>query len=93
MGQADVVRILGLPNERVEVWGAGINHFQCLLQIRDRATGEDLYPRLRDSEQDYDCKFAPLTRRLFRAFGHWMTCSDEHLGEYLAYGWEGGEKG
>ena len=22
-----------------------------------------------------------------------MTCSDEHLGEYLAYGWEGGEKG
>ena len=93
MGQADVARILGLPNERVEVWGAGINHFQCLLQIRDRATGEDLYPRLRDSEQDYDCKFAPLTRRLFRAFGHWMTCSDEHLGEYLAYGWEGGENG
>jgi alpha-galactosidase len=22
-----------------------------------------------------------------------MTCSDDHLGEYLAYGWEGGEKG
>ena len=22
-----------------------------------------------------------------------MTCSDEHLGEYLAYGWEGDEKG
>jgi alpha-galactosidase len=93
MGQADVARILGLPSERVEVWGAGINHFQCLLQIRDRTTGEDLYPRLRDSEQDYDCSFAPLTRRLFRAFGYWMTCSDEHLGEYLAYGWEGGEHG
>ncbi len=93
MGQADVARIVGLPYERVEVWGAGINHFQCLLQIRDRATGEDLYPRLREREQEYDCKFAPLTRRLFRAFGYWMTCSDEHLGEYLAYGWEGGEHG
>ena len=93
MGQADVAQILGLPHERVEVWGAGINHFQCLLQIRDRATGEDLYPRLRDSESDYDRKFAPLTRQLFRAFGYWMTCSDEHLGEYLAYGWEGGESG
>ncbi len=93
MGQADVARILGLPHERVEVWGAGINHFQCLLQIRDRTTGEDLYPRLRDSERDYDASFAPLTRRLFRAFGFWMTCSDEHLGEYLAYGWEGGECG
>jgi alpha-galactosidase len=22
-----------------------------------------------------------------------MTCSDEHFGEYLAYGWEGGENG
>ena len=93
MGQGDVARIMGLPYEQVDVWGAGINHFQCLLQIRDRATGEDLYPLLRAKEKDYDPSFAPLTRRLFRAFGYWMTCSDEHFGEYLAYGWEGGEKG
>ncbi|HME61165.1 MAG TPA: alpha-glucosidase/alpha-galactosidase, partial [Candidatus Binatia bacterium] len=73
--------------------GAGINHFQCLLKIRDRTTGEDLYPVLRAKEAKYDSQFAPLTRRLFRAFGYWMTCSDEHLGEYLSYGWEGGEKG
>jgi alpha-galactosidase len=93
MGQGDVARIMGLPYEQVDVWGAGINHFQCLLQIRDRATGADLYPLLRVKEKDYDPAFAPLTRRLFRAFGYWMTCSDEHFGEYLAYGWEGGEKG
>lgn len=93
MGQGDVARIIGLPPERVDVWGAGINHFQCLLQIRDRATGEDLYPLLRAREKDYDASFAPLTRRLFRAFGYWMTCSDAHFGEYLAYGWESGEHG
>jgi alpha-galactosidase len=93
MGQGDVARVMGLPYEQVDVWGAGINHFQCLLQIRNRATGEDLYPMLRAKEKDYDPSFAPLTRRLFRAFGYWMTCSDEHFGEYLAYGWEGGEKG
>ena len=93
MGQGDVARIIGLPYEQVDVWGAGINHFQCLMQIRNRATGEDLYPLLRTKERDYDPSFAPLTRRLFRAFGYWMTCSDEHFGEYLAYGWEGGEKG
>jgi len=93
MSQGDVARIIGLPDEEVDVWGAGINHFQCLLQIRHRATGEDLYPLLRAKEKDYDCSFAPLTRRLFRAFGYWMTCSDEHFGEYLAYGWEGGEHG
>ena len=93
MGQGDVARIIGLPYDQVDVWGAGINHFQCLMQIRHRATGEDLYPLLRTKEGDYDPSFAPLTRRLFRAFGYWMTCSDEHFGEYLAYGWEGGEKG
>ena len=93
MGQGDVARIIGLPYEQVDVWGAGINHFQCLMQIRNRVTGEDLYPLLRTKERDYDPSFVPLTRRLFRAFGYWMTCSDEHFGEYLAYGWEGGEKG
>lgn len=93
MGQGDVARVMGLPSEQVEVWGAGINHFQCLLQIRNRSTGEDLYSLLRKMEKDYDPSFAPLTRQLFRAFGYWMTCSDEHLGEYLAYGWEGGQKG
>ena len=93
MGQNDVARILGLPADEVAVLGAGLNHSQCLMQIRHRATGEDLYPLLRDKEKDFDPAFVPLTRRLFRAFGYWMTCSDDHLGEYLAYGWEGGEHG
>ncbi len=93
MGQGDVARIMGLPYERVDVRGAGINHFQCLVQIRDRMTGEDLYPLLRAKEKTYDPSFAPLSRQVFRAFKYWMTCSDEHFGEYLAYGWEGGEKG
>jgi len=93
MGQRDVAGIMGLPYEQVEVWGAGLNHSQCLLQVRDRNTGEDLYPRLREKEKNFDPLSLPLTRRLFRAFGYWMTCSDDHLGEYLAYGWEGGEHG
>lgn len=93
MGQNDVARIMGLPAERVDVFGAGMNHFQWLLHIRDRQTGEDLYPLLRKKEAEYPGEFMPLTRKLFRAFGYWLTCSDDHLGEYLAYGWEGGEEG
>lgn len=93
MGQGDVAHIMGLPYEQVEVWGAGLNHLQCLLQIRDRRTGEDLYPLLRAKEKKYDPSSLPLTRQIFRAFGYWMTCSDDHLGEYLAYGWEAGEHG
>ncbi|MGE0093457.1 MAG: alpha-glucosidase/alpha-galactosidase [Alphaproteobacteria bacterium] len=93
MGRGDVARILDRQYDDLEVWAAGINHFQCILQIRDRASGEDLYPLLRERERSYDPTFGPLTRTLFRAFGYWMTCSDDHLGEYLAYGWESGEHG
>lgn len=88
-----VAEIMGLKAEDVDVWGAGLNHFQCLLQIRHRHTGEDLYPRLKSAEPSYDASMSPLTRRLFRAFGYWLTCGDEHLGEYFSYGWEAGEKG
>jgi alpha-galactosidase len=93
LARDNVAKILGLPAERVEVWGAGLNHFQCLMQIRDRETGADLYPRLRDREKDYDPSASPLTRNLFRAFGYWLGCGDGHVGEYMAFGWEAGEGG
>ncbi len=93
MGQGAVANVMGLPFEDVEVWGAGLNHFQCLMQVRHRRTGQDLYPLLREKEKGFDPAFHPLTRKLFRAFGYWMTCSDDHLGEHIAYGWEGGEHG
>jgi alpha-galactosidase len=93
MGQDDVARVMGLDSEDVDVWAAGLNHFQWLLEIRNRQTGEDLYPLLREKEKNYNPAFAPVTRRLFHAFGKWPTCSDDHLGEYIPYGWEGGEEG
>lgn len=93
MGQNDVAKIMELPSEQVDVLGAGMNHFQWLLEIRDRDTGENLYPLLGEKEKDFDPAFVPLTRKLFHAFKYWITCSDDHMGEYLAYGWEGGEEG
>ncbi len=88
-----VCQILGMAEKEVDVWGAGLNHFQWLTAIRERATGRDLYPLLRAREKVHDPAFTPLTRRLFHAFGLWVTCSDDHVGEYLPYGWEGGEHG
>lgn len=93
MSQHDIAKVLGLPAERVDVWAAGLNHFQWVLQCRDRETGADLYPQLRAKEPAYDAAFLPLSRRLFRAFGCWPTCSDDHMGEYVAYGYEAGEPG
>jgi alpha-galactosidase len=91
--QGHVAHIMDIPKEDVDVWGAGLNHFQWLTHIRHRKTGEDLYPLLREKDATHDSTFAPLSRRLFRAFGLWVTCSDDHMGEYVPYGSEAGDHG
>lgn len=93
MARGDICRILDREWRDLELWAAGLNHFQVVTQVRERATGRDLYPLLKEKAKTYDPAFLPLTRRLMDSFGHWITCSDDHLGEYLPYGWEGGEHG
>ncbi len=93
LARDNIASILGLPADRVKLTGAGLNHFQCMLQIRDRNTGEDLYPLLRERETHYDQSALPLTRTLLRSFGFWLGCGDAHVGEYLSFGWEAGEGG
>ncbi|MEO5335942.1 MAG: alpha-glucosidase/alpha-galactosidase [Magnetospirillum sp. WYHS-4] len=93
MSTGDIAYVLGRDFFSLDVWAAGLNHFQWVLQLRDKATGEDLYPLLREKEKSHDPKHMPLSRRLLKAFGHWPTCSDDHMGEYVAFGWEGGEHG
>ena len=93
MGRWSVSCILGLKPEEIEVSAAGLNHFQWLTSIRRIIDNTDLYPLLREKEKDFDPKFQPLSRKIFRAFGYWPTCSDDHLGEYLPYGYEAGMHG
>ena len=93
MGHRDIAKILGRDSQSIEVRGAGMNHFQWILSIRDSKTGEDLYPLFREAEKNYDPAFMPYSRRMFRFFGLYPTCSDDHLGEYQAYGYEAGEHG
>ena len=93
MAQSDVSQILEMPYDDIEVTAAGMNHFQWLLSIREKETGRDLYPLLKEKEQSYEKSFRPFTRNMFHAVGLWPTCSDDHLGEYLPYGYEAGMEG
>jgi alpha-galactosidase len=93
MAQGQIAEILGMDYDAIEVFGAGMNHFQWILSIRDKSTGEDLYPLFREREQLFDPSFQPYVRGMFHAFGLYPTCSDDHLGEYQAYGYEAGEHG
>jgi alpha-galactosidase len=88
-----ICQILGMTEAEVDLWGAGLNHFQWVMHCRERATGRDLYPVLREKEKTHDPAFTPLIRTLFRSFGLWPSCSDDHTGEFLPYGWEAGEHG
>jgi alpha-galactosidase len=93
MAQRDMAEIMGVPDDQVDVHAAGLNHFQWVLDMCDRQSGRDLYPLFAEKEAGYDPAFMPLSRKLYHAFGKYPTCSDDHLGEYLAYGYEAGEDG
>jgi alpha-galactosidase len=69
----------------VDIRAAGLNHFSWLVSIRDRKTGEDLYPLLRKRFFELDPGFEPLTRDVFSAFGTFPIPGDTHLCEYLPW--------
>lgn len=88
MAQTAIGRALGLPVTDIDPKAAGLNHFTWILDLRHAATGEDLYPALRQAVARWQGDDLRLTRYLMQTFGYWPSCSDDHIGEYLAYGWE-----
>jgi alpha-galactosidase len=77
---------VGVPEEQIEFRTAGFNH-QCFVYVfRDRGTGEDLYPRLREIvEADPEGLGRRVRVELFRRFGYFPTESSEHSSEYVPW--------
>jgi alpha-galactosidase len=71
--------------QKLDIKAAGLNHFTWMLDIRDRRTGQDLYPLFDERWADFDPDFEPLTRRVYDAFGLFPVPGDEHLCEYLPW--------
>ncbi|MCB0176485.1 MAG: hypothetical protein KDJ97_38660, partial [Anaerolineae bacterium] len=71
--------------DRLDIKAAGINHFTWMLDLRDKQTGEDLYPLFAERWAAFDPTFEPLTRRVFEAFDLFPIPGDEHLCEYLPW--------
>ena len=71
--------------QKFAIKAAGLNHFTWMLELRDRTTGENLYPQFRQAWQMLPKEFEPLTRRIFNAFGLFPIPGDEHLCEYLPW--------
>ncbi len=71
--------------DKLDIQAAGLNHFTWMLDVRDRRTGEDLYPVFAERWARLDPSFEPLTRRVYAAFGRFPIPGDEHLCEYLPW--------
>ncbi len=78
-------RAVELGRQHFEILSAGLNHFIWLLEIRDKQTGEDLYPILREVAKHETQNNHPLTMDLFRVFGYCPIAGDAHLSEYLPW--------
>lgn len=88
-GVRQISALLDIPADRLDLPAAGINHFTWFQAIRDKETGEDLYPRLRELERTAnwvsDWHEIGLSRILFRRFGLWPSPSANHIGEYISW--------
>jgi alpha-galactosidase len=71
--------------EKIDITAAGLNHFTWMLDVRDRRTGEDLYPLFAERWAQLSPAFEPLTRRVYAAFVCFPIPGDEHLCEYLPW--------
>ncbi len=69
----------------LDIRAAGTNHFSWIVSIRDKRTGQNLYPLLKQRFFELDEKFEPLTRRIFQDFGMFPIPGDTHLCEYLPW--------
>lgn len=72
--------------KHVKIKSAGLNHFIWLMDVRDKLTGEDLYPELRAALKHVPPSLEPFSMDLFRVFDLCPIPGDTHLVEYLPWG-------
>ncbi len=89
IGREQLSKLLEVSLNDLQTKACGINHFTWFQEIKQKSTGEDLYPKLQAIEQKGDWlakwhEFA-LGRILFRRFGQWPSPAYNHYGEYIRW--------
>ena len=86
-------RLLGGPRlrypwaaarERWDITMAGLNHFSWLLAMRERASGEDMLPKLRARLDAGASTDNPRCEGIWRETGFMLLPYDEHCQDFLA---------
>ncbi|MBL8968808.1 MAG: alpha-glucosidase, partial [Spirochaetaceae bacterium] len=76
-------RILGMDQADIGFRAAGLNHFSCALEIKDRRTGRDLYPETRAKAAAFFARDPGYSDLLdeYRATGKMDSVEAFHKGE------------
>jgi len=80
-----IIEMAQLGRQQVTITAAGLNHFTWILDIRDKRSGQDLYPYFRAAAEDAPVGVEPFSMELFRLFGYCPVPGDSHLCEYLPW--------
>jgi len=82
-------KLLNTPLDQLELTSAGMNHAFCAISLVEKKTGIDRLPELLKLVQDSEDPDMPrLFQEFARIYGMIGFPSDDHVGEYFAFGSE-----
>lgn len=88
-GIDQMAQFLECEPRELAAYACGLNHFSWFQEVRERASGADMYPRLRERERaahwlaQWD--EIALSRILFRVVGLYPSPGTNHIGEYVRW--------
>lgn len=85
-GTGAASQYLGRPLEELDIVSAGLNHFYMFLSVKDKVTGEELLPKVIEGALADEKRNDSIYRDMVKYFGMFTYRSDDHIGEYLAWG-------
>ena len=83
-----ISKYLDVPQEDLEIVAGGMNHFYNFQTIKNKKTGKDLREKLKKIALKDKDPHLQLWRRFIEIFDVISYPSDDHIGEYVAYGSE-----
>jgi alpha-galactosidase len=88
-GKYQLAQFLEMDEENLEVTASGLNHISWFQSIKDKNTGEDLYPKLKSREKQAhwlaEWDEIALSRILMRTYGLYPSPGANHIVEYIRW--------
>ena len=88
-GKHQLSQFLEMNEEDLEVKASGLNHITWFQSIKDKNTGEDLYPKLKSREREAhwlaEWDEIALSRMLMRTYGLYPSPGANHIVEYIRW--------